>query len=209
MFTDPISNLTVYGDDMSGNCLKVKWVAERCGLSYDWVAVDVVGHECRNDPFLALNPVGQVPVVRWPDGRILTQSNAIILYFAETTESDLIPRDAFQYAQMQSWLFWEQYSHEPTIAVRRFLKHFKGLPDTDIDPTLMEKGIKALSILEMQTSYTEWLVGDALSLADIALVAYTRIAHEGGFDLADFPAVARWVARVEKALGLPSSREAA
>ncbi len=115
----------------------------------------------------------------------------------------------FRRAQMMSWLFWEQYSHETAIAVRRFQKHYLNTPDDQIDPQLMAKGRRALGVMELQLTYTDWLVGDAMTLADIALVAYTRVAHEGGFDLSDFPSVERWVSRTEVALNLPHAKEAA
>ena len=162
--------------------------------------VDILNGGTQSEEFLSLNPVGQVPIARWPDGRVLPQSNAIMLYLADG--SDLIPEDSFQRAQMNSWLFWEQYSHETSIAVRRFKKHYLKLPDDEIDPQLMVKGRRALGVMEMQLTWTDWLVGDALTCADIALVAYTRVAHEGGFDLAEFPNVERWVSRVEGALSI-------
>ncbi|MEM6900916.1 MAG: glutathione S-transferase family protein [Pseudomonadota bacterium] len=197
-----IDKLTLYGDRISGNCLKTKWTADYCGLDHDWVDIDILAGDTQTDAFLQINPVGQVPVARWPDGRTLAQSNAICLYFASSTDSNLIPDDPFRRAQMESWLFWEQYSHETAIAVRRFHKHYLKEPDSEIDPALMEKGERALGILEMQLSYTEWLVGEQVSLADLCLVAYTRLAHEGGFDLVKFPAVKEWVARTEDALGI-------
>jgi len=197
-----ISQLTLYGDSISGNCLKALWVAKYTNTSYDWVEMDLLKGDTQTEEFLAINPVGQVPLARWPDGRVLPQSNAIMLYLAEQTGADLIPDDAFQRAQMQSWLFWEQYTHEPAIAVRRFKKHYLKLADEDIDPELMAKGRRALGTMEMQLNYSDYLVGDKLSLADIACVAYTRWAHEGGFDINEFPAVRRWVARIETDLGL-------
>ena len=112
--------LTIHGDRISGNCLKVKWVADRVGAPWRWVDVDVLRGETRTPDFLALNPAGQVPVVVLADGRMLAQSNAIMLYLAEG--SDLIPTDAFDRARMFEWMFWEQYTHEPAIAVRRFPK---------------------------------------------------------------------------------------
>ena len=195
-----ISKLTLYGDSISGNCQKPRWTADYLDIDHDWVEVDILNGGTQSEEFLSLNPVGQVPIARWPDGRVLPQSNAIMLYLAEG--SDLIPEDAFQRAQMNSWLFWEQYSHETSIAVRRFKKHYLKLPDSEIDPQLMVKGRRALGVMEMQLTWTDWLVGDALTCADIALVAYTRVAHEGGFDLAEFPNVERWVSRVEGALSI-------
>lgn len=200
MTNGAISKLTLYGDSISGNCQKPRWTADYLDIDHDWVEVDILEGGTQTEEFLALNPVGQVPVARWPDGRVLPQSNAIMLYLAEG--SDLIPEDAFQRAQMNSWLFWEQYSHETSIAVRRFKKHYLKLPDSEIDPQLMVKGRRALGVMEMQLTWTDWLVGEAMTCADIALVAYTRVAHEGGFDLAQFPNVERWVSRVEGALSI-------
>ncbi len=204
-----ISRLTLYGDSISGNCLKPRWTADLLGVPYDWVEVDILKGGTQSEEFLALNPVGQVPIARWADGRVLTQSNAIALYIAEEAGSDLIPSDTFARAKMMSWLFWEQYSHETAIAVRRFQKHYLKKSDDEIDPNLMAKGRRALGVMDLQLTYTEWMVGNAITLADIALVAYTRVAHEGGFDLSDFPSVKRWVSRTEVALGIPHAREAA
>jgi glutathione S-transferase len=198
--TQTITKLTLYGDSISGNCQKPRWTADYLDIDHDWIEIDILNGGTQTEEFLALNPVGQVPLARWPDGRALPQSNAIMLYLAEG--SDLIPYDAFQRAQMNSWLFWEQYSHETAIAVRRFKKHYLKLPDSEIDTQLMAKGRRALGVMEMQLTYTDWLVGDGLTCADIALVAYTRVAHEGGFDLAEFPSVERWVSRVEGALSI-------
>ncbi len=195
-----ISKLTLYGDSISGNCQKPRWTADYLDIDHDWVEVDILDGGTQTEEFLSLNPVGQVPIARWPDGRVLPQSNAIMLYLAEG--SDLIPDEAFQRAQMNSWLFWEQYSHETSIAVRRFKKHYLKLPDEEIDPQLMAKGRRALGVMEMQLTWTDWLVGENMTCADIALVAYTRVAHEGGFDLAQFPNVERWVSRVEGALSI-------
>ncbi|MEO0883443.1 MAG: glutathione S-transferase family protein [Pseudomonadota bacterium] len=202
MIKTDITKLTLYGDPISGNCLKTRWAADHCGLDHDWVDIDILAGDTKTEAFLSINPVGQVPVARWPDGRTLAQSNAICLYFASSTGSDLIPADPFQRAQMESWLFWEQYSHETSIAVRRFQKHYLKKSDDEIDPGLLEKGEKALGLMDRQLSHTDWLVGDRLSLADLCLVAYTRLASEGGFDLDKFPAVEQWVARTEDALGI-------
>ncbi len=190
--------LTFYGDRRSGNCLKGAWVARLRGVPFRWVDVDIFKGESRTLEFLAMNPAGQVPVAVLPDGRFLAQSNAIMLYLAEG--SDLIPEDAYARAKMFEWLFWEQYSHEPTIAVRRALLQFRGKREQEIDPALLDKGYAALALMEAQLKVTTYLVGERLTLADIALVAYTRWAHEGGYDLARFPATAAWVKRVESDL---------
>lgn len=201
------SGFTLFGDPVSGNCLKPKWTADLLGISYEWVTVDVLKAETRTPAFLSINPAGQVPVARWPDGRVLPQSNAIMLYLAEG--SRLLPEDTFQRAEVFSWLFWEQYSHETAIAVRRFHKHYLGKSDVDIDPALTVKGNFALSVMEQRLNGRDWFVGQGISAADIALVAYTRVAHEGGFDLGVYPSVDRWVLRVEDALGIPHARETA
>ena len=211
MSRQDISKLTIYGDCASGNCMKTRFVADALGVDYDWVEIDVVAGEAQSEDILSLNPVGQVPFARWPNGRVLPQSNAIMLYLAEISGGGgrFIPSDPFQKAQMMSWLFWEQYSHETAIAVRRYHKHLLGKPDDEIDPGLLPKGRRALGVMELQLTYTDYLVGDAITLADVALVAYTRWAHEAGFDLSEFPAVRRWVSRIETDLGLPHAQEIA
>ena len=190
----------IYGDRRSGNCLKVKWTADYLGLDYDWHEIDVVKGETRSDDFLAINPAGQVPCLERSDGRILAQSNAIIFHLARG--SALIPDDEFDQAKMLEWMFWEQYSHEPFIAVRRFRRAFMNTPDEEIDPDLMAKGRWALGVMEMRLLSRDFIVRDQVTLADIALVAYTRVADEGGFDLDEFLGVRSWVARVEQEIGI-------
>ena len=190
--------MRIYGDSISGNCLKVRWVAEYLGRSFDWIETDILKGESRTLEFLALNPAGQVPLVILDDGRPLAQSNAIILHLAEG--SDLVPTDAYDRARMLEWMFWEQYSHEPYVAVARFQVRYAGKPVSELERRLVERGKGALQRLEDGLGLSPFLVGEAVSLADVALVAYTRVAHEGGFDLGDYPAVAAWVKRVEAAL---------
>jgi glutathione S-transferase len=192
--------LTIHGDRISGNCLKVKWVADLLGLAYAWVDVDVVAGEAKSPAFLALNPAGQVPTVVLGDGRPLAQSNAILLHLAEG--SPLIPADAYDRARMFEWLFWEQYSHEPYVAVARFQVRYLGKDPADLDPKLFARGHAALARLEAALAGSAFLVGEALTLADISLVAYTRMAPEGGLDLAPYPALRAWIARVEAAAGI-------
>ena len=192
--------LTVYGDSISGNCLKVKFVCDRLGIAYRWIETSVLKGETRTAEFLGMNPAGQVPMVKLADGRVLAQSNAIMLYLAEG--SDLIPADAYQRSLMFQWLFWEQYSHETVIAVRRFHKAFLKKPDSEIDPALLLKGEKVLTVMDNHLAARRYFVNDKISLADIALVAYTRWANEGGFDLARYAHVQNWVRRVEQDLGL-------
>jgi glutathione S-transferase len=192
--------MIVYGDSRSGNCMKVKWVARRMGIAVEWREVDIMTGATRTPDYLAMNPAGQVPTVILEDGRPLAQSNAIILHLAEG--SDLIPAVAYDRAKMLEWLFWEQYSHEPTIAVARFRMKFLGQPKHELDPKLMERGEAALARLELGLKDTPFLVGGRLSLADVACVAYTRWAHEGGFELVSYPRIREWISRVEQALAI-------
>ena len=145
-----------------------------------------------------------MPAVELDDGRTLAQSNAIIRYLARG--SDLIPQDPFASAKMDEWLFWEQYSHEPYIAVCRFQMVYLGKPASDLDPDKIKRGYVALARMEHQLAGTRFLVGDAVSLADVSLLAYTRLAHEGGFHLDGYAAVRRWIGETEKSLGLPPVR---
>ena len=192
--------MKIYGDSISGNCLKAKWVADYLGLAYDWVEVNIMAGESRTPTYLAMNPAGQVPVLVRDDGRSLAQSNAIILHLAEG--SDLIPQDTYQRARMLEWMFWEQYSHEPYVAVARFQVKYQNRPVADLDPQLVERGKAALQRLEDGLAATPFLVGEEVSLADVALVAYTRMAGDGGFDLCDYPKVTAWIAQVEQALNI-------
>ena len=192
--------LTVHGDIRSGNCLKVKWLLDRLGHDYRWIETDVLSGVTREPAFLACNPAGQVPVVVLDDGRALAQSNAILLYFGEATA--FVPTDPFDRARMYEWMFWEQYSHEPYIAVVRFQRLLGGKAADEIEPRLMERGYAALARMEAALERADWLAGSAPTLADLALVAYTRAAHEGDFDLGGYPAVRAWIGRVEAAFGI-------
>jgi glutathione S-transferase len=196
--------MKIYGDLNSGNCLKVKWVCDRLARSYDWIDVDTLKGESRTADFLKLNPWGQVPTVIFEDGRTLAQSNAIIRYLARG--SALIPADAYAAAQMDAWMFWEQNSHEPFIAVCRFHTVYLGKPVSALDPNLVKRGYAALDQMERHLADAGFLAGDALSLADIALLAYTRLAYEGGFDLARYGAIRRWIANAEGELGIMPAR---
>jgi glutathione S-transferase len=192
--------MKIYGDLNSGNCLKVKWVSDHLALPYQWIDVDTMKGESRTPEFLALNGAGQVPTVVLDDGRPLAQSNAIIRYLARG--SALIPADAYAAAKMDEWLFWEQYSHEPYIAVCRFQMVYLGKALSDLDPEKLKRGYAALARMEHQLAATRFLLGDRISLADVALLAYTRIAHEGGFHLDGYDGLKRWIAESEKELGL-------
>ena len=192
--------LTVHGDIRSGNCLKVRWLLDRMGLDYQWIETDVMSGVTRSPEFRKMNPAGQLPTVVLADGRALAQSNAILVHMGEG--SDWIPADRYDRAKMFEWLFWEQYSHEPYIAVARFQRTLGGKAADEIEPRLMERGHAALARMEATLAEADWLAGGRPTLADLALVAYTRVAPEGGFDLDPYPAVRDWVGRVEAAFGI-------
>jgi len=192
--------MKIYGDLVSGNCMKVKWTADYLDLPYDWIDIDILKSETRTPEFLARNPFGQVPTVTLDDGRHLTQSNAIMMYLADG--SDLIPEDAYDRARMTAHLFWEQYSHEPYVAVCRFQHHYLKIPLAELDKEKVERGYRALDTMEGWLSGADFLAGPALSCADIGLIAYTRWAHQGGFELAPYTNIQAWIDRVEDAVGI-------
>jgi glutathione S-transferase len=192
--------LRIYGDSISGNCLKVKWTADFLRLDYAWIETSVLAQATRTPAFLAINPSGQVPLLILTDGRPLAESNAIMLHLAEG--SALIPTDAYDRAQMLQWLFWEQYSHEPYIAVARFQVKFLGKAVAELDRRIIDRGLAALARLEAALAGGAFLAGASLSLADVALVAYTRWAGDGGFDLGPYPAIRAWIGRTERGLGI-------
>ena len=144
--------MKIYGDTNSGNCLKVKWVCDHLALPYDWISVDTLKGETRTTEFLKLNSGGQVPTVVFDDGRVLAQSNAIIRYLARG--SDLIPKDDFAAAKMDEWMFWEQNTHEPYVAVCRFQMVYLGKPASDLDPDKIKRGYFALARMEHQLAAT-------------------------------------------------------
>lgn len=195
-----MTGLKIYGDLNSGNCLKVKWTAEHLGLPFTWEPVDITTGETRSAAYLELFPFGQVPAVLFDDGRTLAQSNAIIRYLAQG--SRLLPGEPFEAAKVDEWLFWEQYSHEPYIAVCRFHMVYQGLPKETREAWRVERGEAALDQMDRHLADREWLAGSRMTIADIALLAYTRLAHEGGFDLAGRANLREWIGRGERELQL-------
>jgi len=189
-----------FGDSISGNCLKVKWTADYLGLPYQWVETSVLDGETRTPDFLAMNPAGQAPLAVLDDGRPLAQSNAIILHLARG--SALIPSDPYFQARMFEWMFWEQYSHEPYVAVARFQVRYRGRDPASLEPELVGRAEAALDRLEAALSSSAWLVGDVFSLADMSLLPYTRFAPEAGIGLARWPSLMDWIRRSEGVLGL-------
>ena len=186
----------VYGDLQSGNCYKVKLVASYLGVEHEWVHVEILKGDSKTAEFLAKNPNGKVPVLELPDGRCLPESNAILNYLADDTP--YLPRDPWVRAHVLKWQFFEQYSHEPYIAVARFIAKYLGLPEerrAEFDAK-KEGGYKALGVMELQLTKTDFLVDGEMTIADISLYAYTHVAHEGGIDLSAYPAVRAWLDRV-------------
>lgn len=190
------SFVRIYGDLRSGNCYKLKLVCSLLDLPHEWVHVDILAGETRSPHFLALNPNAKIPVVEFPDGRVLWESNAILNYLAHG--SPLLPEDPFLLARVQQWQFFEQYSHEPFIAVARFIAKYLGLPEERRAEYESKQagGHKALRVMEEQLSRSSFLVGETLTTADISLYAYTHVAHEGGFGLEPYPALQAWLGRI-------------
>jgi glutathione S-transferase len=191
----------VYGDYNSGNCYKIKLMLNLLGAEYQWVAVDILNGETETEDFLAKNPNGKIPVLELEDGTCLWESNAILNFLAEGTPY-LLTEPRLR-TQMLQWQFFEQYSHEPTIAVARFIQFYLGLPEERMDEyrKLHKRGYKALKVMEQQLQRTPFLVGESFSIADIALYAYTHVADQGGFDLTQFPAIERWLERIRQQPG--------
>jgi glutathione S-transferase len=186
----------LYNSMVSGNCYKVRLLLAQLGLTYETVEMSVVDRSNRVEVLGDLNPGLRVPTLVLDDGRPLAESNAILWYFADGTQ--LVPADAYERAQVLQWQFFEQYSHEPNIAVARFWISYSGTPDAFRDrlPERMKGGYAALDAMERHLTGLEFLVGERYSIADISLYAYTHVAHEGDFDLEPYPAVRAWLRRV-------------
>ncbi|MEC8231465.1 MAG: glutathione S-transferase family protein [Pseudomonadota bacterium] len=193
--------MRIYGDKRSGNCYKLELLLSLLGKSCEWVDVDILKGETRTSAFLEKAPNGKIPILELDDGRVLSESNAIMHYLASNTP--LLPSTPYTYAQVLQWQFFEQYSHEPYIAVARYINLYLGLPD-DKRAEFESKqagGYRALEVMEKQLKQTPFLIGDTLSLADISLFAYTHVAHEGGFDLSAYPAIRNWIGLVKEQQG--------
>ena len=189
--------LTLYDYLESGNAYKVRLLLHLRGIPFRRVELDILKRETRTPEFLAKNPNGRIPAVELADGRVLFESNAILGYFAEGT--DYAGRDAWERAQILQWMFFEQYSHEPHVATLRFWHFAKLLPSKTAAEIEAKRaaGEAALAVMEGQLATRAYFVGERFTVADIALFAYTHVAGEGGFELARFPAIRRWIARIE------------
>ncbi len=190
----------VYGMASSGNCHKIKMALEHLRLPYQWREIDTLKGETQTPSFLAMNPNGQVPVLAVDQNTFLAESNAILWYLGEGTP--LVPADPFQRARVLQWMFFEQYSHETAIAVARYIRLFLKKHDDVRLPALEKRGYAALGVMDRHLSERAFFVDDTLSIADLALFAYTHRADEGGFDLAPYPAVRAWLERVAAAPGV-------
>jgi glutathione S-transferase len=188
--------LTVYGFSLSGNCWKVRQILELTGLPFRWVETDSNAGATRTPEFLRMNPNGKVPLVELDDGAHLTESNAILAHFAEGTS--WLPAPGLPRTRVFEWLFFEQYSHEPYIAVaRNWIRYLKAKERyADRLPDIWERGYRALALMERRLAEHSWLTDSGMTIADIALFAYTHVAEEGEFDLGRFPGVRAWLDRV-------------
>ena len=188
--------LTVYGMSLSGNCHKVRLLLNQLGRSCVWIETDTTQGQTRTPEFLSLNPAGKVPLLVREDGQVLSESGAILFWLAEGTP--YLSDDPWQRAQTLRWMFYEQYSHEPYVAVARFIRRFlpAGHAREAELPQLLERGEEALAVMERHLAGHAWFSGDAYGIADIALFAHAHCADEAGFDLARYPAIAGWTARV-------------
>ena len=189
--------MLLYENPDSGNCYKVRLLLAHLGIQYERTTLDVIDRSNRPDVLGGLNPALRVPTVVLDDGRSLGESGAILWYFGDGTA--FVPGGRFERAQVLQWMFFEQYDHEPAIAVVRFLLAYSGLPREEVAERAEARrpaGYRALDAMERHLDGRTFLVGDRMTLADIALYAYTHVADEGEFDLEPYPAIRAWLARV-------------
>jgi glutathione S-transferase len=195
-FCPRLASVLLYDSPVSGNCYKVRLLLAHLGLEYERQTVDVVDRSDRPELLGGLNPALRVPTLVLDDGRALAESGAILWYFGDGTP--FVPEDRYERAQVLQWMFFEQYDHEPAIAVARFWLAYSGQPESMRDRIdgWHKQGLRALAAMERHLDGRAWLVGDSMTIADIALYAYTHVADEGGFDLEPFPAVRAWLENV-------------
>ncbi len=191
------SSVKIYGDIQSGNCYKVKLLASLLDINHEWIEVDILAGETQTESYLKKNPNGKIPLLELDDGTFISESNAILNYLASGTS--LAGTCRFTTAKILQWQFFEQYSHEPFIAVARFIAKYLGLPE-DRKAEYESKqigGHKALKVMEEQLQLTPYLVGSELTIADISLYGYTHVASEGGFELSEYPSIQKWVDSIQ------------
>ena len=188
--------MLLYNSPVSGNCYKVRLLLAHLGLPYETRRLDVIDRSNRPEVLGGLNPALRVPTLVLDDGRPLAESGAILWYLGERTR--FVPEDAYERAQVLQWMFFEQYDHEPAIAVARFWLAYSGRAEEFAErlPERQAAGRRALAAMERRLEGRRFLVGECFTLADIALYAYTHVAHEGGFDLEPYPSVQGWLDRV-------------
>ncbi len=187
----------VYGDIYSGNCYKIKLLLHLLELPHTWQAIDILKGESRTEEFRSKNPNGKIPLIELENGDFLSESNAILFHLAQS--SRYWPMEGWDQAKVMQWLFFEQYSHEPNVATARYIIRYLNRPE-DRETVLQEKqkkGVQALQVLEDHFQDHSFLVGEAYTIADIALYAYTHVADEGGFQLGDFPQIQQWIGRMQ------------
>ena len=193
--------IKIYGDGRSGNCYKLQLLAAILSIPHEWVHTDIMAGEARTEEFKNKNPASRIPVLELKDGRFISESNAILNYLA--FGSELLPTDRYDLAKVMQWQFFEQYSHEPYIAVARYIALYLGMPEDRKEEFESKQagGHKALSVMELQLQQTPFLTGEQMTTADIALYGYTHIAGDGGFDLSAYKAINDWLNRIEYAPG--------
>lgn len=190
--------MKIYGDVYSGNCYKIKLTCSLLSLTYEWIPVDLLKGETLTESFLAMNPAGKIPVLETDSKEILTESNAILYYLAH--DSYLWPSDTIAQTRVLQWQFFEQYSHEPYIAVARFIKYYLNMPEERRAEyeSKMSPGYRALELMDKTLLQSPFLVGRQCTIADISLYAYTHVAHEGGFVLDDYKGIQRWLNSIQQ-----------
>ena len=187
----------LYGDMLSGNCYKIKLIFQFLVIEHEWIHIDILTGETHTEEFVSMNQNAKIPLLKISKNEYLSESNAILNYLAEG--SSFLPESSLDRAKVLQWQFFEQYSHEPYIAVARYINKYLGLPSERLAEynSKQEGGYKALSVMERQLSITPFLVGQNPTIADLSLYAYTHVANEGGFDLNKYQGIKKWMAKIE------------
>jgi len=190
--------IKIYGDLLSGNCYKIKLLLAFLKKEHQWIHINILEGESQTDDYLKMNANGKIPLLELESGAYLSESNAILNYLAE--DSIYLPDDPWFRAKVLEWQFFEQYSHEPYIAVARYIAKYLGLPkDKENEYQAKQQGgHRALKVMETRLADNDFFVGESLSIADIALYGYTHVAYEGGFNLNSYPAIQKWLTRIEQ-----------